>query len=167
MYSSIYPDSKIKLNKEDWAICNLNISDDHSDKVCDYLEQVNNRIDISKTSSLQTSEIFIEKLLQHLQPYHKEIYGTIEPFCDNREQGLMLSIYNQMTNDQFYIWSCESKTDKELMIVTSKDKTKENLFMLDDLEKAQYYKNNDFNSAIKYCVDELDKFLGKDLKIKF
>ena len=70
-YNSIYPDSTIKLNNEDWAICNVDIENNSSKNVCDYLEKVNNRVDISKTSSLQISELFINKLLKELQPYNK------------------------------------------------------------------------------------------------
>lgn len=58
--------------------------------------------------------MFINCLLKELQPYYKELYGNIEPFCDGREQGLMILLYNQLTDDQFYLWTCESKTDKEL-----------------------------------------------------
>ena len=82
LYSCIYPNSKIKITLEDWATCNINVESNNSDKICDYLEKVNNRIDISKTSSFQTSEIFINKLIKSLQPYQKDIYGNIEPFCD-------------------------------------------------------------------------------------
>lgn len=82
--------------------------------------------------------MFINRLIQNLQPYQKDIYGSIEPFCDNKEQGLMLSLFNQITDDQFYIWACESKTDKDLMIITSNEKTNQNLYMADDLETGTY-----------------------------
>lgn len=134
--------------------------------MCDYLEKVNNRIDISKTSSLQTSEIFINRLIKQLQPYQKDIYGSIEPFCDGREQGLMLSLYNRLTDDQFYIWSCESKTDKDLMVITSKEKNNQNLYMQDDLEKAQYFSKDNFDDAIDFSLSQVNQFLGKELNIK-
>lgn len=165
LYNCIYPDSKIKLTKEDWAICSIDVESNNSDKICDYLEKVNNRIDISKTSSFQTSEIFINYLIKKLQPYQKEIYGNIEPFCDGREQGLMLSLYNQLTDDQFYIWACESKTDKDLMIITSNEKNNQNLYMQDDLEKAQYFSKDNFDDGISYSLSQVDKFLGKELNI--
>ncbi len=165
MYSSVYPDSNIKLTKEDWAICSLNIESNNSSKVCDYLEKVNNRIDITKTSSFQTSEIFINRLIKQLQPYQKDIYGNIEPFCDGREQGLMLSLYNQLTDDQFYIWACESKTNQDLMIITSKDKNNQNLYMQDELEKAQYFSKDNFEDGINYSLSQVNKFLGKELNI--
>lgn len=129
LYSSIYPSSRIKINKEDWAICNVNIESNDSQKICEYLETVNNRIDINKTSSLHTSERFINQFIKSLQPYQKELYGVIEPFCDGKEQGLLLCLYNQLTDDQFYIWSCESKTNKDLMVVTSNEKDNQNLYM--------------------------------------
>lgn len=161
----MYPDSKIKLNKEDWAICSIDIENNNSQRVCDYLEKVSNRININKTSSLVTSEMFINCLLKDLQPYHKEIYGNIEPFCDGREQGLMLSLYNQLTDDQFYIWACESKTDKDLMILTSKEKNNQNLYMQDELEKAQYFSKNNLEDALSYSLSQINKFLGKELNI--
>ena len=165
-YDSVYPDSRIKLTKEDWAICTIDIENNNSQKVCDYLEKVSNRIDITKTSSLQTSEIFINRLIKQLQPYQKDIYGSIEPFCDGREQGLMLSLYNQLTDDQFYIWSCESKTDKDLMVITSKEKNNQNLYMQDDLEKAQYFSKDNFDDAIDFSLSQVNQFLGKELNIK-
>ncbi len=165
MYSSIYPDSKIKLTKEDWAICSLDIENNNSQKVCDYLEKVSNRIDITKTSSLQTSEIFINHLIKNLQPYQKDIYGNIEPFCDGREHGLMLSLYNQLTDDQLYIWACESKTNQDLMIIASKEKSNQNLYMQDDLEKAQYFSKDNFDDGITYSLSQVNKFLGKELNI--
>lgn len=155
----------MKLTKEDWAICSLDVESNNSDKICAYLEKVNNRIDISKTSSFQTSEIFINYLIRKLQPYQKEIYGNIEPFCDGREQGLMLSLYNQLTDDQFYIWACESKTDKDLMIITSNQKNNQNLYMQDDLEKTQYFSKDNFDDGISYSLSQVDKFLGKELNI--
>ncbi len=154
------------MTKEDWAICTIDIENNNSQKVCDYLEKVSNRIDITKTSSLQTSEIFINRLIKQLQPYQKDIYGSIEPFCDGREQGLMLSLYNQLTDDQFYIWSCESKTDKDLMVITSKEKNNQNLYMQDDLEKAQYFSKDNFDDAIDFSLSQVNQFLGKELNIK-
>lgn len=165
MYNSVYPDSKIKLTKEDWAICSIDIESNNSSKVCDYLEKVSNRIDITKTSSFQTSEIFINRLIRELQPYQKDIYGNIEPFCDGREQGLMLSLYNQLTDDQLYIWACESKTDQDLMIITSKERNNQNLYMQDDLEKAQYFSKSDFDEGITYSLSQVNKFLGKELNL--
>lgn len=153
------------MTKEDWAICTIDIENNNSQKVCDYLEKVSNRIDITKTSSLQTSEIFINRLIKQLQPYQKDIYGSIEPFCDGREQGLMLSLYNQLTDDQFYIWSCESKTDKDLMVITSKEKNNQNLYMQDELEKAQYFSKNNLEDALSYSLSQINKFLGKELNI--
>ncbi len=165
LYSCIYPNSKIKITLEDWATCNINVESNNSDKICDYLEKVNNRIDISKTSSFQTSEIFINKLIKSLQPYQKDIYGNIEPFCDGKAQGLMLCIFNNLTDDQFYIWACESKIDKDLMIVTSNEKNNQNLYMQDDLEKAQYFSKENFEDGINYSLSQVNKFLGKGLSI--
>lgn len=167
VYSCIYPNSNTKLNKEDWAICNVNVENNNFQQVCEYLEKVNNRIDISKTDSLQTSEMFTNRLVSLLQPYHNDIYGVIEPFCDNKEQGLMVALYNQKTNDSLYIWSCESKTNKELMIITSKEKTNQNLYMADDLEKAQYYQNGHYDEALKYSLIQIDNFLDKNINLKF
>lgn len=147
-------------------MCNLNIESEDSQRICEYLEKVNNRIDISKSNSLQTSEIFINRLITQLKPYHKEIYGTIEPFCDGREQGLMLSLFNQKTNDQLYIWSCESKINCDLMIIISKDKNNQNLYMADDFDKAQYFTKNNYENAIDYSISQVDVFLGKELDIK-
>lgn len=62
LYSSIYPDSNIKLNNQDWVLCNISIESNDSKQVSEYLEKVNNRVDISKSNSLQSSEIFIDKL---------------------------------------------------------------------------------------------------------
>lgn len=166
LYNCVYPDSRIKLNKEDWALCNINIESDDSKRICDYFEKVNNRIDISKSSSMQTSEIFVNQLINKLQPYCKEIYGSIEPFCDGVEQGFIVSLFNQKTNDQFYIWSCESKTNQDLMILTSKEKTNQNLFLNDDLEKAQYFSRTNYDDAISYSISQIDIFLGKELEIK-
>lgn len=167
LFESIYPNSRIKLTKEDWAICSLDIENNNSQKVCDYLEKANNRIDITKTSSFQTSEVFINRLIKQLQSYQKEIYGNIEPFCNGREQGLMLSLYNQLTNDPFYIWSCESKIDKDLMIIISKEKNSQNLYMQDDLSKAQYFSKDNFDDAINFSLTEINQFLGKTLNVKF
>ena len=167
VYSSIYSDSKNKLNKEDWAICNINIENNNFENICDYLEKVSNRINISKSDSYQTSEIFVNKLTNLLQPYHKDIYGVIEPFCNDCEQGLILAIYNNITNDSLYIWSCESRTNKDLMIIVSKEKNNQNLYLIDDLEKAQYYQNGNYEDALKYAITQIDNFLDKNINLKF
>lgn len=46
---------------------------------------LNNRVDINKTSSLETNELFVNQLIQKLQPYYNEIYETLGPFCDDEE----------------------------------------------------------------------------------
>lgn len=151
---------------EDWAICSLDIESNNSEKVGDYLEKVNNRMNINKTNSFCTSESFINQLILNLKPYRKDIYGNIEPFCDGVEQGVMLSLYNQLTDDQFYVWACESKTDKDLMIVVSKEKSNQNLYLQDDLDKAQYFSKDNFKEGIDYSVSQVEKFLGKELDFK-
>ena len=137
-----------------------------SQKVCEQFETINNRIDINKTSSFQTSEIFMNKLIKELQPYHNEIYGTLEPFCDDREQGLMLSIYNQLTDDVMHVWCCEDKVKKDLMIVTGRDKTKENLYIKTDKDSIQYFLKSNYDEAINYSLAQVDKFLDKGLNLK-
>lgn len=166
LYSSVYPYSRIKVNKEDWAICNLAVENNYSKRVCDQLEVINNRIDINKISSLETSEIFLNRLIKELQPYHKEIYGTIEPFCDIKERGLMLTLYNQLNKDVMYLWCCEIEEKKDLMIIISKDKTPQNLYMNDDKTSAEYFSKFNFDEAINYSLNQVDKFLDKNLNIK-
>ena len=165
LYSSVYPNSRNKINKEDWANCTIAVESNSSQKVCEQFEKINNRIDISKTSSLQTSELFMNDLVKELQPYHNEIYGTLEPFCDDREQGLMLSLYNQLTNDAMYIWCCEDKVKQDLMIVISRDKTKQNIYMQSDKELAQYFSKSNYDEAIHYSLTQVNKFLDKDLNL--
>lgn len=144
----------------------MDFEENHCQRVCEYFETVNNRIDITKTSSFNTSELFVNRLIKNLTPYNKEICGTIEPFCDNRQQGVMLSLQNIFTKDSIYIWACESKTNQELMVITSNEKNNQNLFMKDDLDRAQYYSNNNYDDAITFVKTEIDKFLGKELDIK-
>ena len=108
----------------------------------------------------------MNKLIKELQPYHNEIYGTLEPFCDDREQGLMLSIYNQLTDDVMHVWCCEDKVKKDLMIVTGRDKTKENLYMKTDKDSIQYFLKSNYDEAINYSLAQVDKFLDKGLNLK-
>ena len=165
LYSTVYPNSRNKVSQEDCAVCNIAVESNSNQKVCEQFEKINNRIDISKTSSLQTSELFMNALIKELQPYHNEIYGTLEPFCDDREQGLMLSLYNQLTDDSMYLWCCEDKVKQDLMIISSKDKTKQNMYMQSDKEVAQYFSKSSRDDAINYSLDQVNKFLDKDLKI--
>ncbi len=104
-------------------------------------------------------------LIKALQPYHNEIYGTLEPFCDDKEQGLMLSLYNQLTNDSMYLWCCEDIVKQDLMIVSSYNKAKKNLYMQSDRENAQYFSRTNFDEAISYSLTQVNKFLKKDLNI--
>ena len=78
----------------------------------------------------------------------------------------MLSLYNQKTNDCLYIWACESKTNGDLMIITSNEKNKQNLYMADDIDKAQYYPNGTYEDAINFSLSKVDHFLDKELNIK-
>ncbi len=165
LYNSLYPTSKINLSKEDWAICNINVESNNVQNIIDYLEKVNNRINISKSNSLQTSETFINRLIKNLQPYQKEIYGYIEPFCESETQGLMLSLFNSKTSDELYIWSCELKNSKDIMILTSNEKDSQNLYLIKDLDKAQYFSKNNFSDAIDYSLKQIDMFLDKSLNI--
>lgn len=115
---------------------------------------------------MQTSEDFINCLIKNLQPYQKEIYGTIEPFCNNYEQGLMLTICNQASDEQLYIWACESKNGEDLMLIISNEKTNKNLYMESDIEKIEYFNKNNFNEAIDYSITQINKFLSKELIFK-
>ena len=105
-------------------------------------------------------------MIKELQPYHKEIYGTIEPFCDIKERGLMLTLYNQLNKDVMYLWCCEIEEKKDLMIIISKDKTPQNLYMNDDKTSAEYFSKFNFDEAINYSLNQVDKFLDKNLNIK-
>lgn len=134
--------------------------------MCDYFEKINQRIQISKSESLQTSELFTNKLVHSLQTYHNDIYGIIEPFFDNENQGLMINLYNKTTSDNLYIWSCLSD-NKDLMIITSKEKTKDNLYMIDDIEKAQYFHKDSYEKAIEYSIEQIEKLLIKNVNINF
>lgn len=167
LYNKIYPDSKIKLNIEDWAISTLNMENKNIQKFCEYFEKINCRIDISKTSSLQFSEIFVNRLIQKLQSgnYQKELNGLIEPYCDKNHQGLMISFNNKIMNDSFYLWVSELE-NKEFMVLIAKEKNNQNLFMLEEFEKAHYFNKENFDEAISFSLSKIDKFLGKDLNMK-
>lgn len=144
----------------------MDIENNSYQKVCDQLEKVYNRININKTSSFQKSELFINYLVKKLQPYHKDIFGTIEPFCDSRKQGLMLALNNQLTNEPLYIWACEDEVDNDLMIITSKNKNKQNLYMTEDIGNAQFFSNNNLEDGVIYITSQIEKFLFNEFTPK-
>lgn len=159
VYNSIYPDDNKKLNSEDWAVCNINIENNDYEKTCEYFEKINNRIDISRSSSLQMSELFMNRLVNQLNPYNKQLCGTIETFCNDENHGLILSLLDKITDEKFYVWVCETVENKDIMIICSKEKAKKNLFMLDDYENAQYFNISNLSDAINYASNRIDDFL--------
>ena len=52
------------------------------------------------------------------------------------------------------------------MVITSKEKNNQNLYMQDDLEKAQYFSKDNFDDAIDFSLSQVNQFLGKELNIK-
>ena len=69
LYDTIYPDSKAEITKEDCIRCNINIENENVEELCDYLDRVYNRINISKTESFKISEHFAEVLINNMNPY--------------------------------------------------------------------------------------------------
>jgi len=52
LYSAVYPNSRIKINKEDLKYCDIDVENNNYEKICEAFERINNRIDVSKTSSM-------------------------------------------------------------------------------------------------------------------
>ena len=155
LYDTIYPDSKAEITKEDCIRCNINIENENVEELCDYLDRVYNRINISKTESFKISEHFAEV-----------IYGNIEPFCfDKEQQGVMLSLYDKITEAPLYLWVSFTE-DNLLMLVTSNKKNKQNICSDIDLQGAQYFREEDISVGIDYALSKIDTFLKKDLSIK-
>ncbi len=78
----------------------------------------------------------------------------------------MLSLTDKVTNEKLFIWCSGVKDEDSIMILTSKEKSKYNLYMKDDIDNAQYFDNMNFEKAIKYSLFELDRFLGKEMDLK-
>lgn len=165
LYNVIYPSDKMKLNMEDWILCDIAVNNNISAKVCERFEIINRRIDIYKNNSFQTSEIFMRKFTEELQSYHENMYGFLEPFCNGKEQGLMLRLVDKQTEEETYFW-CFGDNKNNLAIITSNEKTTQNLYFNEDRSLAQYFPKTNEKEAIEYCVDKVTKFLNKDINIK-
>ena len=164
LYNVVYPTEKVKLDIEDWIMCDIAVQNNLPSKVCERFDMIHNRIDISKSSSLQASEIFMTHLINELQPYSNQIYGILEPFCDSTEQGLMLHILNKQTDEDMYLW-CSGDINHNLAIVTSNERTKQNLYLQDDKEDVKYFSKSNEEEAIQYCLNQIDNFIDKDINI--
>lgn len=77
----------------------------------------------------------------------------------------MLSLYDPLTRNAIYIWCYEDK-EKNMMIIVSDEQVKHNLYMQSDRDMALYFSKTNFNKAINYSLNQLNKFLDKDLNIK-
>lgn len=53
-----------------------------------------------------------------------------------------------------------------MMIIVSDEQVKHNLYMQSDRDMALYFSKTNFNKAINYSLNQLNKFLDKDLNIK-
>ncbi len=77
----------------------------------------------------------------------------------------MLSLTDELTKEPFYIWAYEEEKDNNLVIITSRQKNEENLWMIEDEDKAQYFSNNNFDEGITYAISKIEEFINKDFKL--
>lgn len=164
LYNVVYPTEKVKLDIEDWIMCDIAVQNNLPIKVCERFDIIHNRIDISKSGSLQTSEIFMNHLIEKLQPYSEKVYGILEPFCDGIEQGLMLHLLNKQTDEDMYLW-CSEDIHHNLVIVTSDERTKQNLCLQDKKEIAWHFPKENEEDALQYSLNQIDNFIDKDMSI--
>lgn len=123
---------------------------------------------IEKSKSLMVSEDFFELLDKRLE--NKKIEGQYEPFNNNREHGLVLSVYDE--KNSINIWACECRNSDQIMVVIGGDYEKDinNMWSGKVWENAKYFDVDDYDSAVNYAYNVIKlnfKDKMKEVNFKF
>ena len=113
----------------------------------------------SKAMSLETSENFFKKLDSKLRNFPSDLVFDLDTFNNNRESGYVLHIFD-IRDKGLCVWACNERRSDKIMIVIADDSCKDekNMFSDSAYEKAKYFRNCDYKSAIDYTINQIRKF---------
>lgn len=95
--------------------------------------------------------------------------GYYKTFNNCREQGLMLEIYDDISNSELLIWACECRNSDQIMVVLG-DKTCSNINdMFDDkaYKSAKTFNKGDYDSAVNYAYNVIKKNYNQHFKEEY
>lgn len=99
----------------------------------------------------------------HLNGYYKT-------FNNCREQGLVLTLYNDSSNtdNDLMIWACQSRNSDQIMVIIADRSCSNTNDMFNDIawKTAKYFKYKDYDSATNYAYNIIKKQFKKNFKEK-
>lgn len=121
-----------------------------------------------KNDSLKVSEEFFNVLEDKLTNKASHLNGYYKTFNNCREQGLVLTLYNDDSNtdNDLIIWACQSRNSDQIMVIIG-DRSCSNINdMFNDIawQKAKYFKYKDYYSATNYAYNIIKKQFKKNFK---
>lgn len=120
-------------------------------------------MEITKNRSLEVSEKFFNNLEKKLERVSDNLAGYYKTFNNCREQGLMLTIYEQKSDDELLIWACECRNSDSIMVIIADRSCSDINDMFDDKawRSAKYFKYDDYDGAIDYTMNIIKKQFDK------
>ena len=116
-------------------------------------------IKIEENNSLKVSKTFFDNLENKLDNINfDDLYGYYKTFNNCREQGLMLSIYND-DDIELSIWACECRNSDNIMVIVADSSCANQNGMFNDVawKSAKYFKCDDYDSAVDYALNIITK----------
>ena len=68
---------------------------------------------------MEVSQTFFNKLEEKLKNVSDNLEGYYKTFNNCREQGLMITIYEPVTDNELLIWACECRNSDDIMVITA------------------------------------------------
>ncbi len=112
---------------------------------------------------MEVSQTFFNELEKKLKNAPDSLNGYYKTFNNCREQGLMLTIYNDNDNE-ILVWACESRNSDNIMVITADRNCSDINDMFNDVawQSAKYFKCGDYDSAVNYAFNVIKKQFKND-----
>ena len=113
---------------------------------------------------MEVSQTFFNKLEEKLKNVSDNLEGYYKTFNNCREQGLMLTIYEPLTDKEILIWACESRNSDNIMVVLADRSCSNTNDMFNDIawKSARYFKCGEYDKAVNHTYNIIKKQFHKN-----
>ena len=113
---------------------------------------------------MEVSQIFFNKLEEKLKNISDNLEGYYKTFNNCREQGLMLTIYEPVADNELLIWACECRNSDDIMVITADRSCSDINDMFNDIawKSARYFKCGEYDKAVNHTYNIIKKQFHKN-----
>lgn len=113
---------------------------------------------------MEVSQTFFNKLEEKLKNVSDNLEGYYKTFNNCREQGLMITIYEPVTDNELLIWACECRNSDDIMVITADRSCCDTNDMFNDIawKSAKYFKCDEYDKAVNYTFNVIKNQFRKN-----